>query len=81
MPGRPVDWFLSVGLRLIVRMWDQDLLGGAIREGLSKGSLSIFTRVSEKTTENSKWLGRQARPGIQPGTSHLAVLRAELLGH
>ena len=26
-------------------------------------------RVSEKTMENSKRLGRQARPGVEPGTS------------
>ena len=29
--------------------------------------------VSEKTTENSERLGRQARPGIEPGTSRLPV--------
>ena len=26
--------------------------------------------VSEKTTENFEWLGRQAGPGIDPGISH-----------
>ena len=31
-------------------------------------------RVSEKTTENSEQLGRQARPGIEPGASHQPVL-------
>ena len=31
-------------------------------------------RVSEKTTENSERLGRQARPGFEPGTSRLPVL-------
>ena len=35
----------------------------------------------EKTTENSERLGRQERPGIEPGTSRLPVLRAEPLGH
>ena len=30
--------------------------------------------------ENSERLGRQARPEIKPGTSHLPVLSAELLG-
>ena len=30
-------------------------------------------RVLEKTTENSEQLGRQARPGIEPGTSRLPV--------
>ena len=38
--------------------------------GLSKRSY----RFSEKTTENSKRLGRQARPGIEPGTYRLPVL-------
>ena len=32
-------------------------------------------RVSEKTTENYEWLGRQAQPGFEPGTSRLPVLR------
>ena len=41
---------------------------------LSKGSYPVFTRVSEKTTENSERLGRQARPGLEPGTSRLPVL-------
>ena len=36
----------------------------ALRGGLSKGSEPVFTRVAEKTTENSERLGRQARPGI-----------------
>ena len=27
-----------------------------------------------KTTENSEWLGQQAQPGIEHGTSHLPVL-------
>ena len=31
-------------------------------------------RVSEKTTENSERLGRQARPGLESGTSRLPVL-------
>ena len=42
--------------------------------------------VSEKNTENSERLGRQVLPGIEHGTSHLPVLRAEdqtrqLVGH
>ena len=41
--------------------------------GLSKGSYTVFTRVSEKTMENSERLGRQARPGFEPGTSRLPV--------
>ena len=42
--------------------------------GLSKESYSVFTQVSEKTTENSERLGRQARPGFETGTSRLPVL-------
>ena len=34
----------------------------------------VFTWVSEKTTDNSDRLGRQARPGFEPGTSRLPVL-------
>ena len=37
---------------------------------LSKGSQSIFTRVSEKTTENSECLDGQAQTGIEPVTTH-----------
>ena len=44
--------------------------------GLSKGSQPVFTRVLEKTTENTERLGRQARPGFEPSTSHLPVLSA-----
>ena len=57
-------------------------------EGLSKGSKPAFTRASEKITENSVWLGRQVRPGIESGTTRLAVLSArtapplvELMGY
>ena len=42
-------------------------------EGFSKGFLLVFTRVSEKTTETSEQLGRQARAGFKPGTSRLPV--------
>ena len=45
--------------------------------GLSKGSLPVFTQVSEKTTENSERLGRQARPEIEPDTSRLPALSTE----
>ena len=34
-----------------------------------------------KPSKNSEWLGRQARPVIEPGTFHLPVLREQLLGH
>ena len=52
-------------------------------------SLGVFLRdpslylrkFRKKTTENSERLGRQARPGIQPGTSRQPVLCAELLSH
>ena len=47
--------------------------GNALRKGLSKGSKPVFTRVSEKTTKNSKRLGRQARPRIERSTSCLPV--------
>ena len=42
--------------------------------GLSKRSLPVFTRVLEKTTEKSERLGRQMRPGFEPGTSRFPVL-------
>ena len=54
--------------RIQAYRWD------ALSGGLSKGSQPVFTRVSEKTTENSERLGRQARPGFEPGTSRLPVL-------
>ena len=46
-----------------------------LRGDLSEGSQPVFMRVSEKTRENSEQLGRQARPGIEPGTSQLSGLR------
>ena len=49
--------------------------------GLFKGSNHVFMRVSKKTTKNSKLLNRQAGPEIEPDSSRLPVLRAELLGH
>ena len=39
--------------------------------GLSYGSKPVFTRVSEKTSENSERLGRQSRLRIESGTSRL----------
>ena len=45
--------------------------------GLSKGSYPVFTRVSEKIKENSERLGRQARPGFEPGTSHQPVFKEQ----
>ena len=38
--------------------------GSTLRGDLSKESLAIFMRVSEKITENSEWLGQQAPPEI-----------------
>ena len=46
---------------------------------LSKGSLYVFKRASEKTPEDSEQLSRQARPGIKRGPSGLTALRAEPL--
>ena len=48
--------------------------------GLSKGSQPVFKRVSEKTTENSERLDRQAWPGIEPGTSRLPVQNRSVIG-
>ena len=64
----------------VVHMWKLGLRGSALRMGLSKGFLPVFTRVSEKITENSQRLIRQVQPGIEPDTSHLPVLRLEALG-
>ena len=47
--------------------------GNALRGGLCKRSLPLFTRISEKTAEKSEWLGRQAQPGFELGTSYLPV--------
>ena len=49
--------------------------------GQSKGSYHVFTRHSKEITENSERLGRQARLFIEPGTSRLQALSAELLHH
>ena len=55
-------------------------IGGVPSEGgLSKGFYPVITRVSENTTENSEQLGRQARPGFEPGTSRLPVLSVTTL--
>ena len=49
--------------------------------GLYKGLYLVFIQASKKTMENSKWLGQQAWPGIEPGTSYLKALRTEPLSH
>ena len=41
-------------------------------------SLPVFKRISEKTTEISKRLGRQARPGVEPGTSRFQVFECRI---
>ena len=64
---------LLLVLRTIVSLGTQACRWSALRGGLSKGSQPVFTRVSEKTTENSERLDRQARPRIEPGTSRLPV--------
>ena len=52
-----------------------------LRGGFSKGSYSLFNRVSEKTMENSKRLGRQVRPGIESGTFCQLAFRTKPFGH
>ena len=47
--------------------------------GLSKGSQPVFTRVLEKTMENSERLGRQALPGFEHGTFRQPALKAEFI--
>ena len=49
--------------------------------GISKESLSLFTRVLEKTTENSELICQRVLPGIQPDTSRPPVLSAELVDY
>ena len=49
--------------------------------GLPKESQLVFTRVSEKTTEYSEGIGRQARPRIEPVTSRLPALSEEPLSY
>ena len=61
-------------LRPIVSRRTQAYRWVALCGGLSKESQPVFTRVSEKTTENSERLGRQARPEFERGTSRLPVL-------
>ena len=47
----------------------------------SKGSQPVFTRVLEKTMENSERLDQQEQRDIESGTSRLPALRAEQLGY
>ena len=66
-------------LRPIVRLGTWAYGRRALRGGISKRSWPVFTEVSEKTLGNSERLGRQTEPWIEPGTSCLAALSAELL--
>ena len=53
-------------------------MGGVPSVGvLYKGFQPVYTRVSEKTTENYELLGRQARPRIESGTSRLPIFLAQ----
>ena len=73
---------VSCRLRAICPLLVPEPIGGVPnRGGLSKGSQPVLTRVSEKTTKNSKRLGRQARPGIEPVTFRLPVQMAEPLSY
>ena len=54
-----------VRLRPIVCMWNLLLREEYPTWGLSEGSQSVFTRVSEKTAGNSEWLVRQTRGRIE----------------
>ena len=45
------------------------------------GMLSVRVFQIRKTKQNSKRLGRQARPGIEHGIPHLTVLSEEQLHH
>ena len=59
-------------------MWVSALRGGG---SLFEGFKPVFSQHLEKTTENSKRLGRLTRPRIEPGISRLPVMSAELLRH
>ena len=49
------------------------LWGGALRGNLSKNPSSYLRRFRRKPRKTPKGIGRQARPGIEPGTSRLPV--------
>ena len=65
----------AVGLKSIVRMWDNCSAGRVspmevfLRDPRYGLGSRRFKQVLEKTTENSERLGRQTRTGIEPGTS------------
>ena len=62
---------MVVGLRPIISTRNLGLRASAIRGSLTKRSQLVFTRVLEKTTENSERPGRHALPRIEPGISQL----------
>ena len=74
--GRLVVAFKADCLTRDLGLWGVLSVGG-----LSKGSQPVLTRVSEKTTENSERLGRQARKRIEPGIFLLPIFSAETLSH
>ena len=69
--------WLVVGLRLVDSTRILGLSGNGLLGRLCNSSKTVFMWVSGKTTENSKRLGWQTWPRIQPGTSHQPVKRAE----
>ena len=55
-------------------------IGGMSSVGVFQRNPSPYLReFRRKTTENSERLGRQARPGFEPGTSRLPVLSVTTL--
>ena len=67
-----VIWLYVEGQLSACGTWayrERTLCGG----GLFKASWPVFKRVSEKTTKNSKRLGRQARLGFEPSIFRLPV--------
>ena len=50
------------------------LVGPGTIGGVPSLGFFLRERVPKKTTENSEWLGQQARPGFEPGTPRLPIL-------
>ena len=58
-------WLVGCRLKANSPLVGPGPLGGVPSVGVFlRGPKPVFTRVSEKTTENSERLGRQARPGL-----------------
>ena len=74
--GWLVSWLIGCRIKANCPSVGPDPSGAMLRGALSKGSYLVYTRVLEK---NSERLGRQARLGIEPGTSRLPALRKEPL--